>query len=283
MSNKFTSIEDITKKYNIIIDEEDKEFSKEIITILNSDDPEKLDLDLDNVIILNWIGLYYEIHPNVGLMKKYYELGVEKGSIGCMICLGIYYQTEEKNYDLVKKYFLMGVELGNSRAMRYLGDYYAEIEHDAINSKKYYELGGDVGDHDGNLCLIKLASRYQLGAEYDLMEQYYQKAIKNGSIDAMFNLGVCYAPTCKNQIIYNGKQTIIFGNTRHPTNIELMLKYLTMAIEKNYYDALHLVQNVWKVDYLTFYNYLVKIENKSQIIYDEIKNLQLLHDDLLYL
>ena len=98
MEVKFNTLDDIAKTYELSYENEDIEYATEILKIYNSENPENLDIDLENLIILNWLGLYYDVvNVNTELMYKYYHLGISKKSLGCIICMSIYHQ-KNKNY-----------------------------------------------------------------------------------------------------------------------------------------------------------------------------------------
>jgi hypothetical protein len=290
MNQEFKTLNDLGKKYSITFDDEDLEFSDQILKIYNCSNPELLkDIDLNNIIILNWLGLYYDINGNEDLMKKYYQMGVEKDGIGCMICLAQYYQ-QNKNYEKTVEYYMMGVERGNSRAMMYLGDHYKKYEKNYEMMKKYYLMAIDKNDSDGIISIVKMALFYQFeGKNNELMKKYYKMAIESGSTDAMFNLGYWYNTTRWVKYMINGNITTVLGGNRgHESDVEQMKKYFKMGIENDSIECFNEIQYYYNKnnDYIEYYNFLKNIKSKknklNKIIQDELNNLKLQHTQLIY-
>lgn len=136
MSIQFKTLDDIEKRYSISFEDEDLEFDDQILKIYNSLNPELLDLiDYDNLIILHWLGLYYEIvNVNIDLMTKYYLMAIEKDNVKSMFKLGYYYQFKEKDYIKMKKYYKMAIELGCIDSLNEIKSYYNN------NYMEYYDF-----------------------------------------------------------------------------------------------------------------------------------------------
>lgn len=271
--------------YSITFDDEDLELSDQILKIYNSSNPELLtDIDLNNIIILNSLGLYYEIViPNEILMKKYYEMGIKNNGICCMICLGFYYQTNN-NYDKAKEYFMMGVERGNSRSMMYLADIYKKEQNYNL-MEKYYLMAIEIKDKDGILSMVKLAIYYQnIKRDFELLKKYYLMAIELGSTDAMFNLGSWYNSFVHTKYMIEGCVSFVLnGNYHYEYDVDLMNKYYLMAIENGCFKALSEIRAYYNKDnnYLEYYNIIISIKNKNKQIIDEIEKLKLEHLELI--
>jgi TPR repeat protein len=108
------------------------------------------------------LGYFYEcIQPNYEQAKKYYKLGTEHNNVNSMFCLGRIYQ-KEKNYDMMKKYYEMTIDKHyNSdicdhcdwEAQIELAKYYETIEYDYKKALKYYYdayFNGNFGIFDGH-------------------------------------------------------------------------------------------------------------------------------------
>ena len=153
-------LHDIINKYNIVFNDDEIKLESLIIKMYNSDELILQDYDLNNPIILNLIGLYYQqIKINHELMIKYLLMAINKDNSNAMYNLGNYYKNIKKDYELMKKYYLMSIDKDNSNAMTSLGYYYHDIE---IND------------------------------EY--IKKYYLMAINKGNANAMYNFGVYYEP-----------------------------------------------------------------------------------------
>jgi len=90
-----------------------------------------IDNNLSGVVLL-YYGVYYRIHKNYDLMKKYYLMAIEMGNSNAMNNLAVHYETVEINYDLMKKYYLMAIDNGSLSAMDKLMLYY----NDCINKNE---------------------------------------------------------------------------------------------------------------------------------------------------
>ena len=121
------------------------------------------------------LGDYYKnIGKNYELMKKYYLISIESGSLNAMYELGNYYKNIEKNYELMKKYYLMGIEKGDLNAMYELANYYKIIEKNYELMKKYYLM------NDSAVGICNLAKYYRSNKDYKNMKKYYLIAIEKG-------------------------------------------------------------------------------------------------------
>jgi TPR repeat protein len=80
-------------------------------------------------------------------MKMYYLKSIELNNSDAMNCLGLYYETIEKNYELMKVYYLQAIEHNNSYAMNNLALYYQTIEKDYKEAKVYYIMAIKNGNN----------------------------------------------------------------------------------------------------------------------------------------
>jgi hypothetical protein len=246
METNYT-LEEITNKYSIILEEgDDKEL---FLSIMNG----KFDKDkeYDEPLTLTYIGIYYQfIKQPTGYdyksMEKYYLKALDNYNhtnnnfkYYVMFSLGRYYQIS-KQYDTMKKYYQMVIDNTNQSDPHYtvqyaslaLGNYYRSIEKPNSDTYKlmikYYLMTIDYNNNSNQSynkfainAMIWLADYYKnIEINYDLMKKYLEMAVNNNgyddannySIHAMKTLGYYYKNIEKNNI--------------------LMEKYLLMAIEK---------------------------------------------------
>ena len=123
------TLDEITFKYNISFSENENYF-KEIILEIYNNNIDVSNYDMDNSLILNLIGQYYNIvNINYDKMKKYYLMAIERGNNKSMYNLATYYKNIEKNNDEMLKYYLMAVENNYELSLLCLGTYYWGIEN----------------------------------------------------------------------------------------------------------------------------------------------------------
>ena len=201
----FKNIKEICSKYDIIYNDKNEYLSEFILLLFNSNDiNNNLNLENDNNKFL-WISIYYKnIKKDYELMKKYYLMAIELGSVNAIRNLSNYHFKVEKNYDQMKKYYLLAIEKGNDTAMNNLGLYYYETEKDYEQMIKYYqmaiELGSDVSLNNlkkyfGNnkLKLYKLLKKITnknelINKEINSLENDKQIIIYNNKINIFKNL-----------------------------------------------------------------------------------------------
>ena len=158
----FSSLEEITLKYNMNFNDEHNKYINEILDVFNG----KIDKykNSEDRFILNMIGIYYHFMGHDSeLMKKYYLMAIDLGQKSAMNDLGYYYHFTEKNYDLMKKYYLMAIELGNYTAMNNLSHYYRYIERNHEMMKKYYSMAIESGYDEARIALSDIKKYYYLG------------------------------------------------------------------------------------------------------------------------
>lgn len=135
----YSTLNEIALKTNLIFENEDKLCEKDILNIFNSNNPDLSNFDLNNGIILNWIGLYYQYYnKNTDLMKKYYLMGIDINNIGCMMCMGQYYR-EIKDYENMINYYKIAIDNECFQAMYILGKYYFDMQN-FNESYKYFNM-----------------------------------------------------------------------------------------------------------------------------------------------
>jgi tetratricopeptide (TPR) repeat protein len=247
MDIQYRTLNDIAKKFRLPIKNEDIEHTSKILEIFNSENLEKIDVDFDNLIILNWIGLYYKNIKNYGKMIEYYLIAINKGDSNAMFNLACYYNLIN-NYEEMKKYYLMAIEKENSNAMYYLGSYY-EDNNDYEEMKKYYLF---AIEKENSNAMTSLGSYYEDNENYEEMKKYYLMAIEKGNSDAMFKFGYYYEDI---------------------KDYAEMQKYYLMAIEKENSNAMFKLKNYYKDNVLKLFNLFSNLNNKSEIVIKKINEL----------
>ena len=162
----FSSLKEVTLKYDINFSDEHNKYLNEILDIYNG----KIDKykKSEDGLILNVMGLYYQyIEMDYELMKKYYLMSIELGNTTAMNNLGNYYKNIDTDYELMMKYYLMAIELRHSVSMNTLGNYYHFIEEDYELMKKYYLMAIE-SDYEENDIILS-----------DIEKYYYLKIYKN--------------------------------------------------------------------------------------------------------
>ena len=134
---------------------------------------EKLDIDLDNDMYFNYVGIYYENKNNIPEMLKYYLMAIEKGNEWAMYNLGNYYD-KENNIPEMLKYYLMAIEKGNDNAMNGLG-YYYENKKNIEEMLKYYLMAIEKGNV---IAMFNLGDFYEKEKNYEEMLKYYEMLIE---------------------------------------------------------------------------------------------------------
>jgi len=110
----------------------------------------------NNPIILCYYAKFANQKTKINEMKNYYHQAIELGSTKAMNQLAYYYRKEEINPNEMKKLYLKAIQRNDIESMYDIADYYFETE------------------------------------QYDLMKKCAHKAIRHGSKDAMFALGLYY-------------------------------------------------------------------------------------------
>ena len=181
---KFTSIQEIERKYEITIDKKYLYLDNYILDLFNGDTNIIIETSDSNIYYVN--GVYYQTIENYNEMKKYYFMVIEQGYSNAMTDLGFYYQFVEKNYNEMKKYYLMAIEHGNSDAMNNLGFYYKNIEGNDDEMKKYYLMSIEQGN---SMAMNNLGFYYENDEKNDdEMKKYYLMAIEFNNLNSMCRL-----------------------------------------------------------------------------------------------
>jgi len=112
--------------------------------ILNLIDKNEV-IETDDIVILDYYGLYYQTVKNYQLMLEYFKKSIMGGYSQAMFHLGKYYQNVEKNYPLMLKFYELAVNFKNKYAMNELGFYYEVYEKNYTKTKKYYTMATKYG------------------------------------------------------------------------------------------------------------------------------------------
>ncbi len=196
----YTQIEQIIEKYNLKFDNQYDSINEDILNIFNGN---LLNIDKQNPLILNTLGLYYfhvknngnkakkyylkavdlncieaiynlamyyEYNKQYGHMKKYYSLLVDLKYVDAINSFAYYYANVEKKYEKSKKMFLKAVEYGDSNAMLHLAYYYEDIEENFDETKKWLLL---ATEHGNEMAFVKL--------QYDLTKMDLYDTINNSN------------------------------------------------------------------------------------------------------
>ena len=155
-------------------------------------------------------GIPHDSNEGIMWLKK----AAEAGDIESMINLAKEYQKGEnigKNLMNFKKWLLKAADLGSKDAYYYLGKQ-QEDEGDIYSAIKFYEAGEEWNTL-GNLFLVgkKVPKDNEKGI------YYYEKAIANGNISAMKDLG---------ELFLKGEN---WYGAQLPTNIPKGIMYMEMA------------------------------------------------------
>jgi TPR repeat protein len=121
--------------------------------------------------------------------KKCLEKGLENSNCNKLVEQGYYYQYTEKNYDLMKKYYQIAINKGSAIASNNLGVYHQDILYNFKEAERLYKISADQG------CIYamnNLGLLYQRSNKYEEMERYFQLAINKNDSDAMYNMGLFY-------------------------------------------------------------------------------------------
>ena len=105
-----------------------------------------IDEDPSVAIMATWNGHYYSYHKKYDLMKKYYTLAIELGSVSSIHAMGHYYHYIEKNYSLMEKYYVTALESHHCyQAAIALGRYHYSKTKDFHSSVTYFLLAIEYG------------------------------------------------------------------------------------------------------------------------------------------
>jgi TPR repeat protein len=185
----FTTLKEITNKYELIFTAKDNKYKREICDIFN--DKVKPSY-LKNKNLYNYIALYFQYKKkNIKQMKKYYLLAIKHNNLTSIINLGNYYNMN-KQYDLMKKYYQMAIDKGDTKCLYYLGNYYKEIK-DYTSMKKYYLKAIELGNHE---AISAIAEYYFIIEDNnEITFKYLQMGLKLGDVTCIANLGDFYYHT----------------------------------------------------------------------------------------
>lgn len=214
----------------------------------------------DDDIVYTYFGLYNRFNKNYDLMKKYYELAINKGNWIAMGNMAYYYSAIENNYEETERYYLLAIEKnpcdgyllrrlaicyenqkkyleankyyllsianGNSDAALDLADCYGTILFSSEEVEKYYLMAIEMGN---DKALRKLALHYKNIHFYNKMKEYFEKAIEKDDSFAMYELAIYYNDYLRDDHNYK--------------------KYLEMAANHGYMIAILKINEILKKNY----------------------------------
>jgi len=82
--------------------------------------------------------------------KRYFLLAIEKNVDGALNDFGFYYHETDKNFDMMKKYYDMSIDKGFLFTHHNYG-YYYQLEKDYVNMKKHYQIVIDKCDAEASI------------------------------------------------------------------------------------------------------------------------------------
>ena len=135
MTEKFTSLEQITNKYNVVFS--DKQYEDTILKIYNGDFNEN-DLDMKNPTAISSVANYYMIvKQNPAMFVKYCKILVDMEDVRGHTNLGRYY-LQQQDYDNAVYHNTVAHNMGCVTATHNLGVYYSTIKNDDETAIKYF-------------------------------------------------------------------------------------------------------------------------------------------------
>jgi hypothetical protein len=94
----FQSLEEINKKYKLDF-QDNNPFKEIILEIFNSSELDNSKYDLNNIYLLNAIGLYYRhVKKDYEFMIKYYLICIKYGFTASMFNLQIYFENKDLEF-----------------------------------------------------------------------------------------------------------------------------------------------------------------------------------------
>jgi TPR repeat protein len=145
--------------------------------------------NVGNLDSIKKLALYYKNQNDKSKMKHYYNLGIELNDMNCMISLGEYYQKEDINPKLMKKFYDLAIEKHQSDVAFYnLGVYYFEAENFNL-AKKLFEKSANLG----NTCaMIEVGRHHKKNGNFDSMKKYFEMAVESDDPEGYNELGIFY-------------------------------------------------------------------------------------------
>lgn len=153
---------------------------KKIYELFITDTP----FDPTTAIELHYMGFYFEMTKNYGLMEKYYLMAFNQDYLPSLYKLVEHFYSKQ-NYDNVIKYYELAIDKGNSDAMISLGDYYRNHCHDKEQAKQLYLKAVET---DNNVkAMYKLISHYKKTPCCDKVMKYYLMVFATGDFSKINN------------------------------------------------------------------------------------------------
>ncbi len=194
---------------------------------------------LNMAIELNSVGaIMYasENEKSYSKKKHYLELAVKLGNKDAMFELGKIIWRKERDKEKVKELWTQCADSDNPECAYHLGAFYREIEPNPELALKYFTISAEQDVDDGIFALGTICMEKK---DYEQGVKYYERAIKKGHAQSMYNLGIYYQTVLNNKsmsVLYFQKASdkgIIEATKKlylHYKNIEpnekLMKKYM---------------------------------------------------------
>ncbi len=189
--------------------------------------------------------LYTYIKNDDYMMKKYFNMGINKKSEACINSYAIYL-FENKKIKLGKKILMKGVENNFVSSINMLANRYF-IENNIPMAKKYCKIGAELGSLDGLFGLIYMHKKEE---NEEIVFKYIIQAIKINYWSTVNYLEIFYREK-KNQVydyidlIDKILLEIIFENSDNKSNIIKMINshkssiFQAYPIINNYYEKIN--------------------------------------------
>lgn len=260
---KFISINDIEVKYNLFFSESLKTevvtkifldiFNNGTYTNLFLDDDPQFELSIDYGILLQIIGIYYNLIKNdKETAKKYLLKAVEKGNMNAYCSL---YNNTTDNIEKLK-YMLKLYDLDNNNisACINLGIYYMS---NVIDEEKMFYYANKAIEQKSGEAMNNLGVYYMNKKDYPNAKKYFDMAIEHG-YKAYYNLYM-YAYETENKKLC--KKCEFYLSVFFPEKmIELYEQILIDTEEKEIYCKLNYYK-IYGDDYIDYLDHKEKINN----------------------
>lgn len=229
-------------------------------------------LELKNIFNNNIDIKYDDIITNI-FDNDY--LNYDLNDVKILNLLGLYHKLKTKNYKKMKEYFLQGVELKDNYSMYELAIYYETIELDENKSKHYHKM--NVLNNTSPDILYALGCECETKQQYVEAKKYYYEALDKNFNEAIINLyGILISidnddvnakKLLKNEMQKkNSYATLIIARFYEAkNNIKMMHKFYLMAIkEKNISAILDYCEIIQHQNPKKYVEYLkIAVENNS--------------------
>jgi TPR repeat protein len=182
----YTSINDITKVFNIVFSDDDYGHEKKIVEIFNGN----IDQNEEDSRMLNYIGIYYYSQYYYDKSNNYFNRSADKGNGDGLFNLGKHYEEIEKDFVKARECYELLVERGCYNGAAALGMLYEQQFMDDTKAEQYYKKGIA---NDNVLSMLYYGLFKSNREQYDDAIMYYKMVLDKGDHRACGNLGFIYA------------------------------------------------------------------------------------------